>query len=819
MKKAIVPMLSLLAVTAVGSLFSKPISAKAAANVNGWDYDSYNPTDHAADSPFEGCWGNTNTRSMRLTEQAAMFADVPAFGTRGTHKSLFDLSTFEFTVELSHRSNLVLLTFTKTPGGYFSEGNMIANIDIVPARSNKIDGITNQYIVCLSASVNSHNISIEGFNDGTDWADDNNFKGVAVTAADNKIHMKFNRVSSENTEVTVNDRVFTVSNSILYQQLENSGLAYNTPSHVVVGGMNGSGFEKIIFEQFTDSKHTEYYSATGAFGFTKTALSELKDASIVNSNEAEVFIAKYKTLKYDELESYDKEWLKNDYQIVQEKYATARSLSPTYMLEQRVNDLKEACKVIETKEDISEVESAIKAVQAAYEEIDASTLSESGKAVYDNSQVEINNAKAKISTVAVKIYKETVATYVKAVAAIKDVETLLKAKDALVAIPVSYSEYFTSEEEFNEQVALINKAKEDFAKKTRSDSKNITQGNYADILTNDDGSLIVSTDASSQYGDKVNSSGVYFEQPVAYSNFSVTFNVQELNSDNTWIALGIMEQPDMFIIADNDSVTNNKGVSFRMQRTSLSTITVEIYVTSMTATRYYDAKLLTTMNIPYQQDVTLKMKNVTKNLGGILDNYYTISFNDNELNETIKVSKMKTVFPNGDNAYLFFGSYCESRIAYTIKNINGKKPLSDDLKPASSVPTSNDTAIEYEIGSGNDLSMNLDTKGEMISSVKIGKKVVSSANYTYENNVLTIKASALSKLEEGEQKVVVETAYGSVSWTLTVKTAGSSPVDPEPETPTNNNGCGGSIIATSAIASTLALAGIGLVIYKKKETK
>lgn len=818
MKKAIVSMLSLLAVTAVGSLFSKPISAKAAANANGWDYDAYNPTDHASDSPFTLCWGNTNTRSMRLTEQASMFYDVPAFGTRGMHKSTFDLSTFEFTIELSNRSNLVLLTFGKTAGVYFSEGNMIANIDIVPAKSNKIDGTTNQYIVCLSSSPNNHNISIEGFNDGTDWADDNNFKGVAVTAADNKIHMKFNRVSSENTEVTLNDRVFTVSNSILYQQLENSGLAYNTPSYVMVGGMNGSGFEKVIFEQFTDSKHTEYYSSTGAFGVTKAAISELKDASLTNGEEAEAFLAKYKTLKYNELETYDKTWLKNDYQVVQEKYATATSLSPTFMLEQRVNDLKEAYEVIETKDDISKVESAIEAVNKAYEEIDASTLSESGKAIYDDSQVEVNKAKAKISIVATKIYKETVDAYVKAVAAINDVETLLKAKEALVAIPVSYSKYFTSEEDFNEQVALINKAKEDFAKKTRSDSKNITQGNYADILTNEDGSLVVSASGSSQYGDKTNSSGVYFEQPVAYSNFSVKFNIEELAADNTWIALGIMEQPDMFIIAENDSVTNNKGVSFRMQRTTLSTISVEVYVTTMTATRYYDAKLLTTMDIPYQQDVTLKMKNVTKNLGGILDNYYTISFNDVELNETIKVSKMKTVFPNGDNAYLFFGSH-GTQVAYTIKDINGKKPLSDDLKPASSVPTSTDSALEYELGSGKDLSINLDTKGEMISSVKIGKKVVSSANYTYENNVLTIKASALSKLSEGEENVIVETAYGSLTWKLTVKTSGTTPVDPEPETPTNNNGCGGSIIATSAIVSTLALAGIGLVIYKKRERK
>lgn len=815
MKKAIVPMLGLLTVSCLAGFNNKYVRANATANVNGWDYD-VELSGHPEDSPFQTCW-SADTRSMRLSEQAAMFSCVPAYGTRGRFKSTYDLSSLDFTVEMSHFSNLVVLTIGKVADVYFSEGNMVASIDILPAKSNKIDGVTNSYIVCLSATQNNHNISIDGFNDGTDWPDDNHFQGVMVSPSDNRINIKFDRISEESTEVSVNNKAFTVSNATLYQNLVSSGLAYNSPTYVMVGGMNGSGQEKLVFEKMTDDAHNEYYSATGAYGVTKTALTELSTASLTTTSEAEAFLAKYKTLRYNELESYDKAYLKDLYKTVNSKYSTAIELSPTYMLEQRVEDLKTAYVTIKTKDDISNVESAIKAVQKAYDEIDQTKLTDTGKAVLENATNEMALAKEKVGAVAVKLYNDAADAYIKAVDAVKDAETLIAAKNAYSNIPSSYEKYFT-EEALASVKELVNAALEKFTKMTRSDSKNITQGDYADTLVLDDNSLVVSAKGATQYGNKKASSGIYFEKEVAYSNFELKFSIDKLEADNTWIAFGIMEQPDIFIIAEDDSVTNNKGISFRIQRSSLTSISVEIYLTTLTATRYYDAKLLVGAEIPFAQDVTLKMKNVTKNLGGILDNYYSISFNDVEIGETIKASKLRTIFPNGDNAYLFFGSL-GSEVAYTIKEINGKAPLSDDLKPASSVPTSSVESLEYVLGSGEDLSVNLDTKGEIISSVKVGKKVIATSNYSYENNTLTIKASALSKLAEGEQTLTIETAFGSVSWKLVVKTSGgTTPTDPDqPEE--SKGGCGGSVIATSAIASTLALAGVGLVLLKKKEDK
>lgn len=818
MKKIIAPMLGLLAISCAAGMINNPIKSNAEANANGWDYESYETTSNPSDSFFTNCW-NQLTYSMRLSEKAGLFTLHPAYGTRGRHKSKFDLSTFEFTIEMSHMSNLVLLNFGKTEGVYFSEAAMIASMDILPAKKNTINGTNNSYMITLSTTINGHNFSIDGFNDGTDWPDDNNFKGISLVAPDNKIHVKFDRVSETSTDVTVNDRVFTVNNSDLYKNLESSGLAYNTPSYVMVGGMNGSGYEKMIFEQFTDAAHEEYYSATGLYTVTKNTISELKAASIEADADAKNFLTKYNTLKFSSLESYDQAYLKADYNAVTKKYKEAVNKVPTFVLTQKTEELKVAYTKVETKDDITKVENAISAVNKEIEGLDPTTLSEALKADYDNALKEVENAKNAISPVAVSIYKETVKAYVDAVDAIKDFDTLIAAKAALVDIPTSYSKYFT-DEELAVEVEKINATNAKYEGLVRLNTSNVTQGKYADVLKLEDNSLAVLASGSAQYGNKAVSSGLYFEKPVAYSNFSVTFNVSKLEQDNTWFTLGIMEQPDMFIIAEDSSVTNNKGVSFRIFRDTLTTLSVESYVTTMTATRYYDAKLLATMTIPFAEDVTLKMKSTTKNLGGINENYYVISFNGVELNETIKTTKMKTVFPDGDNAYLYFGSH-GSQVAYTIKNINGKDPLSDDLKPASSAPTTTDSEFEYVLGSEKDLAINLDTKGEAISSIKIGKKVVSTANYTYENNVLTIKAAAFAKLAEGEETLTVETAFGSVSWKIVIKTSGGSGEEPVgPDQPSEDKGgCGGSIIATSAIVSTLALAGAGLLIFKKKEEK
>lgn len=821
MKKVIAPALAFLAFLSVSALGNSVVNAKAAANANGWDYDSYNPETNEASSFFETCWGNANFTSQRLTEKAAVIYHQPAYGLRGQHRDKFDLTTLEFTLELSHHSDLVLVSLTSTSGGYYEPGNgNLLTMDFVPAVANTIDGTANKYIMTLSSTDGKHNVSINDWNDGGKWADDANFVGVQFTATDNKINVKFEK-GATTTDVTVNDITKTVSNSDLFALYDKNGIDYNTPEYFVVGGMNGTGKEKLVIEEVTDAAHKEYYSATGAYGKAKSIISELKDYTVETATQAQAFLAKYNALDMSSLKSYDVSWLNADYQAVVEKYNVAKTLDPTYLLKQKVSEMDAATASLTTKEDISNAEKAINSVQTVYDEVDTTVLDADSKAYYDSVPTLMSDAKAKIGVLAKSLYTAAVDEYVAAVDAIKDADTLLDAKAKNSSIPTSYEKYF-SEEDLATVKAKYTAAKEKYSGLVKLNNDNVYQGNNVDVLTLANNELLAVSDGATNYSNKASGNGLYFENPVDYSNFEVKFNVSKMNSDNTWFSLGIMEKKNVFIQAEDDSVTENKGVFFLIAKDSVSTMSVQVFICTLSSTRFYDSKLITTMSIPYQEDVTLKMRNTTKEVGGLTGNYYSISFNDVEYSELITANKLKTVFTEGNDCY-FVTQTSGSQVAYSIKSINGKDPLSSDLKPASLVPTTTDTDLEYTLGSEADLKINVDTKGQAISSLKVGKKVIGAQNYSYADGVLTIKATALSKVAEGTQKITLETAFGSLSWNLIVKTSGGSSdtTDTTSETDgkTSSGGCGGSIIATSAIVSTLALAGIGLVFYKKKQDK
>ena len=821
MKKVIAPALAFLAFLSVSALGNSVVNAKAAANANGWDYDSYNPETNEASSFFETCWGNANFTSQRLTEKAAIIYHQPAYGLRGQHRDKFDLTTLEFTLELSHHSDLVLVSLTSTSGGYYEPGNgNLLTMDFVPAVANTIDGTANKYIMTLSSTDGKHNVSINDWNDGGKWADDANFVGVQFTATDNKINVKFEK-GATTTDVTVNDITKTVSNSDLFALYDKNGIDYNTPEYFVVGGMNGTGKEKLVIEEVTDAAHKEYYSATGAYGKAKSIISELKDYTVETATQAQAFLAKYNALDMSSLKSYDVSWLNADYQAVVEKYNVAKTLDPTYLLKQKVSEMDAATASLTTKEDISNAEKAINSVQTVYDEVDTTVLDADSKAYYDSVPTLMSDAKAKIGVLAKSLYTAAVDEYVAAVDAIKDADTLLDAKAKNSSIPTSYEKYF-SEEDLATVKAKYTAAKEKYSGLVKLNNDNVYQGNNVDVLTLANNELLAVSDGATNYSNKASGNGLYFENPVDYSNFEVKFNVSKMNSDNTWFSLGIMEKKNVFVQAEDDSVTENKGVFFLIAKDSVSTMSVQVFICTLSSTRFYDSKLITTMSIPYQEDVTLKMRNTTKEVGGLTGNYYSISFNDVEYSELITANKLKTVFTEGNDCY-FVTQTSGSQVAYSIKSINGKDPLSSDLKPASLVPTTTDTELEYTLGSEADLKINVDTKGQAISSLKVGKKVIGAQNYSYADGVLTIKATALSKVAEGTQKITLETAFGSLSWNLIVKTSGGSSdtTDTTSETDgkTSSGGCGGSIIATSAIVSTLALAGIGLVFYKKKQDK
>ena len=128
----------------------------------------------------------------------------------------------------------------------------------------------------------------------------------------------------------------------------------------------------------------------------------------------------------------------------------------------------------------------------------------------------------------------------------------------------------------------------------------------------------------------------------------------------------------------------------------------------------------------------------------------------------------------------------------------------------------------YEVQEGEDLVINCNTHGEAITSFRHGAEEVLPQYYEVNGNDITISKDYLATLGNDKQYFIIQTAGGSVSFAITVLKEGGStpdptPVDPEPEPTPAKSGCGGSIIATSALLSTLALAGVVLISIKKRK--
>ena len=132
----------------------------------------------------------------------------------------------------------------------------------------------------------------------------------------------------------------------------------------------------------------------------------------------------------------------------------------------------------------------------------------------------------------------------------------------------------------------------------------------------------------------------------------------------------------------------------------------------------------------------------------------------------------------------------------------------------------------YEVNEGEDLVITCDTHGEAITSFRRGAEEVLPQYYEVNGNEITISKDYLATLGHDKQYFIIQTAGGSVSFTITVLGGGSEPVDPgtseDSETPEEKpakKGCGGSVIAVSAIASIATLAGAILLISKKRKQK
>ena len=186
---------------------------------------------------------------------------------------------------------------------------------------------------------------------------------------------------------------------------------------------------------------------------------------------------------------------------------------------------------------------------------------------------------------------------------------------------------------------------------------------------------------------------------------------------------------------------------------------------------------------------------------------------DYNYGENLDLSTFKLVktFENGDTAE---AEVTEDMIKGFDKSVVGKQNIaistdgfvvevSVEVKDvvASIAMKSLPTKVEYEIGE------ELNVVGGVIEvTYASGAKKVT--------DLTKDMVKGFDSSEAGEVTLDVEYNGFHTSFDVTIKAAAPAPV--EPDTPAEGNGCGGSIIAASGILSVLALAGVGLVSYKKR---
>lgn len=202
-----------------------------------------------------------------------------------------------------------------------------------------------------------------------------------------------------------------------------------------------------------------------------------------------------------------------------------------------------------------------------------------------------------------------------------------------------------------------------------------------------------------------------------------------------------------------------------------------------------------------------------------IDTHFAIYFNNNLVGQADITKKTANQYGYVSIVSCVCDSYFDD---IHLENLDEEPydPSGDNPGGDTQAPTMENKA--YQVQEGQDLVINCDTHGEAITSFRRGAEEVLPQYYEVNGNEITISKDYLATLGYDKQYFIIQTAGGSVSFTITVVKEGGEPVDPgtseNPETPAKK-GCGGSVIAASAIVSTITLVGAALLISKKRKEK
>lgn len=783
------------------------------------------------DSYYINSWFDT-VGARRISDAGVIVSDQPGWGYRGKISGKkFDLKSFYFAFDVSNLPNYgtLMVMIANGEGSYCNSEDNMMSIDIV-----KHSTLANTFCMTVDTHSKSHAVSLPGFTDGTEWADDGTYKGITLEAVDGVISFKIQAVSGTTSNIIVNnDRVFPVENDDLFALCSDS-----TAGYVAIGSYSGSARYSFIINEIGDAATTEYY-ASGAFYQVKNGLTQLEAMNYSTATNEVVLNAK---LQYDALPVSDLyRW---DVAYFQARLTAAKAALDAALLERgneiqldllenKVQALTTATASLDT---VAKVDSALAAKDACDEVIgvvNGLTLSDSQTVRFNGLLVTYNEKVGLINAGIEAVYEAAVAAYEAKAAA--GLQSGLEYSESLTlrnAIPYKYNTYISvaKAEAFD---ARVQAASDTIEASTTLTHDNWIQGTNARVITTANGTIDLVSSGNFNTRTPQESTGVFLKEALNVLDFELKFKVLQIpEATGSWLTIGFMQNCEPWIHSGRD-VTENTGIFFLLTRVDSSTMMVEAHLNTIACTEFFDSTLVQTITTPFNAEVTLKFTTEQKTIAGVTDTYFVMSFNDVKFEQDVITSrKIKTAIQavNGQQkGYLQVGSSGYSKYnpaVISILEINGFSPLAASVAKQQAEhqqPTSTTTSVTFISGSQNGkATFNLDLHGEALTAVKVDGAAIAQSNYSFDSNKLILNNAYCNTLSSGDHTVVAETSGGNISWKLTVVggsegQGGNEGEDTPSEQPSKKKGCGGSIIATSAIISAVSLLGAILMSYKKKE--
>lgn len=560
----------------------------------------------------------------------------PGYGNRFSYKArtengnALDLSHLKFTVDLSESAtNYVHMLTFGTYGNYVANNGNKFNIEFFRS------GTVADTVHFVIGTGSPHNISYDVIVDETGSnpvTNDNTYMGINVPSL--VVNFEAN-LTGDNYVFTLNGAQYSIPAATILE----SAVTWTGHSMVYGAMASGGGKYSLHLSNFEDKNMQVYYSDTGAHGLflaDMESLEEILDEGISSANMAEAktcydaMTAEYANLSYG-----DDAWYAQRYNAAVTEYETQfaelgvddiiSSLEPDITAYTAVSALGTEAEALAALALQTKAKAAVTLLQSI-------ELNEEQQTRVDGYAAAIAETDAKVIAAAKSIVEGQVAAYATAVEAVTDLATYKAALAARSAVNGTLKALLSESE-----IAEIDSAVE--AQGTALAGKN--ESDELEGVTSS-GVVFVAGEGFEFYGGRVISN-----DKILVTNMELTFTLVDIpSSPSAWFSFGVMEKPAQFIVADNSSVTENKGL-FTMFEYDATTkmMKVSVFHQTMSSGKFYDGQLSEAITFSYTpgEEIKVRLNTYTETLAGVTSEYLRVSINGYTLQDVrITTNSLKT---------------------------------------------------------------------------------------------------------------------------------------------------------------------------------